>query len=55
MGEVCYLDQATAVTMNNVRELVKVYKGRFDPKYAVAVDKYSAMYKTLLKEVIGSQ
>ncbi len=54
MGEVYYLDQPTAVTMNNFRDLIKVYKERRSEKYSIAIDKYGSAYKTLLKEVIGS-
>lgn len=53
MGEVFYLDQPTAATMNNVRSLIKVYKDRRSEKYSMAIDKYGDMYKSLMKEVIG--
>lgn len=49
------LDQPTAKTMTDMRGLLKVYasQNNSDGRYSEAIDKYSAVYKTLMNEILG--
>lgn len=49
------LDQPTARTMTDMKGLLKVYgnQNNADGRYSEAIDKYSAVYKTLMDEVLG--
>lgn len=53
MGEVIYLGQEQAAVMTNCKELVKLYTRKNSEKYAEAIEKKSAMYQSLMDEVLG--
>lgn len=52
--DIIYLDQPTAKTMTDMSSLVKVYKRRnIGGQYDEAVEKYTAIYDSLMREVLG--
>ena len=51
--DVIYLDQPTAKTMTDMKGLLSVYKRRNTGQYSEAIDRYSAVYDTLMDEVLG--
>jgi hypothetical protein len=56
MTTIFYLDQPTATTMNDMRGLLKLYSSKNTAgKYDDAVDKYSGVYKSLMKDILASK
>lgn len=52
---VIYLDQPTAKTMTDMKGLLRVYsrQNNADGRYTEAIDRYTAVYDTLMNEVLG--
>ena len=51
--DIIYLDQPKAKTMTDIKGLLRVYKSRNTGQYSEAIDKYSAVYDSLMDEVLG--
>ncbi len=53
--DIIHLDQPTAKTMTDMKGLLKVYgaQNNADGRYTEAMDKYSAIYGSLMNEVLG--
>ena len=53
--DIIHLDQPTAKTMTDMKGLLKVYSNQnnTDGRYSEAIDKYSAIYGSLMNEILG--
>lgn len=53
--DIIHLDQPTAKTMTDMKGLLRVYgaQNNVDGRYSEAIDKYTAIYGSLMNEVLG--
>jgi hypothetical protein len=53
--DIISLDQPTAATMTTMKGLLKVYSAQnnADGRYSEAIDRYNAIYRSLMNEVLG--